>query len=352
MTSSGATSSGCRWRSAAKGWTASDSGAAGAGAALARGAGGSVAGRASNVPGQSVEELSPGRGEVALGSFGLGSFRLGRVALRRSDLRDLVPRSIPGRSTLRRNPRIDRARSARLDARGPGGSRRCAALARGLRRRFFHRDVGKVAQAPTSRHLGRHAQPLEHDLVVGLFGGPVGCRRRGNSGRRLDDSGRGLHPGRRLHSARGLHARRGFHAGCGLQSARGLHSRRWLQSRRGLNEPRGLDEPGRGLGLVEHDDLRLLHGHRLPVHDDFALLFRLRLLFRLLWLLLLGDRLDTARRRGRPMNRALEALGTLVLLALVVRRAPIPVGAVEVEAHRAVGLDVAKLEEVHRGELE
>src|SRR5262245_12151554 len=64
-----------------------------------------------------------------------------------------------------------------------------------------------------------------------------------------------------------------------------------------------------------------------------------------------------ARGRGKPGNRALDALGTFrsLVLSLAVERADtasIPVGAVEVEAHGAVGLDVAKLEEVDRGELE
>jgi hypothetical protein len=66
---------------------------------------------------------------------------------------------------------------------------------------------------------------------------------------------------------------------------------------------------------VEHDD-RLLHGDRLAVHDHFPLLGLLRgvgllLRFELLRLLLLGDRLDNARRRCDPRRRALDSFRTL-----------------------------------------
>jgi len=80
---------------------------------------------------------------------------------------------------------------------------------------------------------------------------------------------------------------------------------------------------------VEHDD-RLLRGDRLAVHDHFALvglLLRCFELLRLLLLLLLGDRLDNARRRCDPRSRALESFrrtleslgapGRLVLLFVV-----------------------------------
>src|SRR5262249_46535097 len=114
--------------------------------------------------GQPVEELSPGRSKVALGSF----------RLRRVDLPGVVPRSVPDWSAFRRNAWIDGARSTRPDAHGPGGSRRGGALALGLRRRFLHRDVGKVARGPASRRVGRHAQTLEDHVAVGWFAAGVG----------------------------------------------------------------------------------------------------------------------------------------------------------------------------------
>ena len=61
--------------------------------------------------GQPVEKLSPGRSKVAPGDLGLR-----RVDLRSIDFRGVVSRAVPGRSALRRNARIDRARSARLEA--------------------------------------------------------------------------------------------------------------------------------------------------------------------------------------------------------------------------------------------
>jgi hypothetical protein len=61
---------------------------------------------------------------------------------------------------------------------------------------------------------------------------------------------------------------------------------------------------------VEHDD-RLLRDDRFAMHDHFALVGLLLRCFELLRLLLLGDRLDNARRRCDPRSRALESFRTL-----------------------------------------